>query len=139
MKRDREHVIFADGKILIHPDSQRVLKTLAEAYPDDAPDDAMTTPLNEYGRQKAEVERLLPEVCQGNCLILRLGKVYGTTPGDGSLLDEMATLLLAREVPPLALRWGKYPVRGDGPAQGTSGPPRRARRRSRPTPLACDP
>jgi len=46
-------------------------------------------PVNEYGRQKAEVERALPEICGGDCLILRLGKVYGATPGDGSLLDEM--------------------------------------------------
>ncbi|OGR37766.1 MAG: hypothetical protein A2051_13195 [Desulfovibrionales bacterium GWA2_65_9] len=87
------------GLTVVWFSSDYVFDGLAEAYPDDAPDDAMTTPLNEYGRQKAEVERLLPEVCQGNCLILRLGKVYGTTPGDGSLLDEMATLLLAgREV-----------------------------------------
>ncbi len=29
-------IVSADGKILIHPDSKRVLKTLAEAYPDGA-------------------------------------------------------------------------------------------------------
>lgn len=74
-------------------------RSYSDDAPDDAPDDMVTTPLNEYGRQKAEVERLLPGVCGGDCLILRLGKVYGTTPGDGSLLAEMAALLCAgREV-----------------------------------------
>lgn len=63
----------------------------ADSYPDDAP----TSPLNEYGRQKAEVEAALPGVCDGNCLILRLGKVYGETPGDGTILDEMFALLAA--------------------------------------------
>jgi dTDP-4-dehydrorhamnose reductase len=53
-------------------------------------DDAPTHPLNEYGAQKAEVERRLPEVCGGRCLIIRLGKVFGLARGDGTLLDEMA-------------------------------------------------
>ena len=66
-----------------------VFDGLAREYADEAP----ASPLNEYGRQKAEVEARLPLVCAGNCLILRLGKVYSTTPGDGSLLDEMAGLL----------------------------------------------
>ncbi|WP_275077471.1 methyl-accepting chemotaxis protein, partial [Pseudomonas corrugata] len=30
-------IVSADGKILIHPDSKRILKTLAEAYPNGAP------------------------------------------------------------------------------------------------------
>jgi dTDP-4-dehydrorhamnose reductase len=58
-------------------------------------DDAPLSPLNEYGRQKAEVEQRLPEVTGGNCLILRLGKTYDLQPGNGTLLDEMARLLLA--------------------------------------------
>jgi dTDP-4-dehydrorhamnose reductase len=58
-------------------------------YPDEAP----TNPPNEYGAQKAEVERRLPEVCQGRCLILRLGKVFGLVRGDRTLLDEMADRL----------------------------------------------
>jgi dTDP-4-dehydrorhamnose reductase len=49
-----------------------------------------TNPLNEYGAQKAEVERRLPEVSQGRYLICRLGKVFGLTRGDRTLLDEMA-------------------------------------------------
>lgn len=56
-------------------------------------DDAPPRPLNEYGAQKAEVEKRLPEVCAGRCLILRLGKVYGLVRGDRTLLDEMADRL----------------------------------------------
>lgn len=83
------------GLVVLWFSSDYVFDGLAEAYPDDAP----LSPLNEYGRQKAEVERRLPQVCGGECLILRLGKVYATTPGDGSLLAEMAALLCAgREV-----------------------------------------
>jgi dTDP-4-dehydrorhamnose reductase len=59
------------------------------AYPDEAP----TNPLNEYGAQKAEVERRLPDVCRGRYLILRLGKVFGLARGDRTLLDEMADRL----------------------------------------------
>jgi dTDP-4-dehydrorhamnose reductase len=56
------------------------------SYADDAP----TNPINEYGAQKAEVERRLPEVCRGRSLVLRLGKVFGLSRGDRTLLDEMA-------------------------------------------------
>jgi dTDP-4-dehydrorhamnose reductase len=59
------------------------------SYADDAP----TNPLNEYGAQKTEVERRLPEICGGRCLILRLGKVFGLGRGDRTLLDEMADRL----------------------------------------------
>lgn len=51
------------------------------------------TPLNEYGRQKAILEQELPLVCKGRYLILRIGKVYGTTRGDGTILDEIANFL----------------------------------------------
>jgi dTDP-4-dehydrorhamnose reductase len=53
-------------------------------------DDAPTNPPNEYGRQKADVERRLPEVTRGRYLIARLGKVFGLVRGDRTLLDEMA-------------------------------------------------
>lgn len=56
-------------------------------------DDATLSPANHYGSQKAEVERELAKVTGGNCLILRIGKTYGLTPGDGTLLDEMFGLL----------------------------------------------
>jgi dTDP-4-dehydrorhamnose reductase len=56
-------------------------------------DEAPTSPVNEYGSQKAEVERRLPEVTRGRCLIPRLGKVFGLVRGDRTLLDEMADRL----------------------------------------------
>jgi dTDP-4-dehydrorhamnose reductase len=62
-------------------------------------DDAAPNPLNEYGWQKAEVEQRLLEVCGGQCVILRLAKVYGTSRGDGTLLDQMAQqFALGRQV-----------------------------------------
>lgn len=58
-------------------------------------DDAAAAPLNQYGRAKAELERRLPDVCGDNFLILRLSKVFGRIQGDGTLLDEMFSRLLA--------------------------------------------
>ena len=58
-------------------------------------EDSPTAPITEYGRQKAEVEHELLEMTKGNALIIRLGKVFSLERGDGTLLDEMATLLLA--------------------------------------------
>ena len=64
--------------------------TAADGYDDFAP----TAPTTEYGRQKAEVEAIL--AADGRpYLILRLGKVFGLTRGDGTLLDEMAAALTA--------------------------------------------
>lgn len=51
-------------------------------------------PLNEYGRQKAEMEELLTKVCGENLLILRLSKVFDLVKGSGTLLDEIAGRLL---------------------------------------------
>jgi dTDP-4-dehydrorhamnose reductase len=56
-------------------------------------DAAAANPLNEYGAQKAEVERRLPEVCGGRSLVVRLGKVFGLAKGDRTLIDEMADRL----------------------------------------------
>ena len=57
-------------------------------------DDAQPSPGTEYGRQKAEVERAIPQLTD-NYLILRLSKTYGTLRGDRTLLDEMAALLMS--------------------------------------------
>ncbi len=57
-------------------------------------ENALVSPLNEYGRQKAELESELMRQYPDDILILRLGKVFGTLPGDRTLLDEMATALL---------------------------------------------
>lgn len=52
-------------------------------------------PRTQYGSQKFEAERIVREVCGSNHLIIRLSKVYGTTKGDGTLLDEMANQLVS--------------------------------------------
>jgi dTDP-4-dehydrorhamnose reductase len=50
-------------------------------------------PLNEYGRQKVEMEKDLLQD-DGDVLVIRLSKVFDTVPGSGTLLDEMASDLL---------------------------------------------
>jgi dTDP-4-dehydrorhamnose reductase len=57
-------------------------------------DDAETRPTTEYGRQKAAVEKELPNLA-ANYLVLRLSKIVGITKGDGTLLDEMASSMAA--------------------------------------------
>jgi dTDP-4-dehydrorhamnose reductase len=57
-----------------------------------------TSPINAYGSQKADVEQQIDEVCQGNFIVLRLNKVFTLEPGDGTLLDEIATNLLNDKV-----------------------------------------
>ena len=55
------------------------------------------SPINEYGRQKAELERRMEEECRGAYLMLRCSKVYGLEWGDGSLIDQMRGPLLRGE------------------------------------------
>lgn len=51
-------------------------------------------PVNEYARQKAEVEMRMKEICRdGNYLIVRLSKVFSLDKGGGTLFDEMAATL----------------------------------------------
>jgi dTDP-4-dehydrorhamnose reductase len=80
-----------EGVTTVFFSSDAVFDGREGSYQDDSP----TNPLNEYGAQKAEVERRLPEVCQGRYLILRLGKVFGLIRADRTLLDEMAAHLTA--------------------------------------------
>lgn len=56
-------------------------------------EDDIPCPNTEYGRQKAEVERALPQLTD-QYLILRLSKTYGFRRGDGTLLDELASTLM---------------------------------------------
>lgn len=56
-------------------------------------DIASTSPVTEYGRQKAEVERELPNITK-NFTILRLSKIYGTVWKDNTLIDGLAADLL---------------------------------------------
>lgn len=62
--------------------------------------------LNEYGRQKVEMEVGLAEVCSANVLILRLSKVFNLTRGSGTLLDEMAGRLIRGEQ--LSAAWDQF-------------------------------
>ncbi len=57
-------------------------------------EDARTNPVNEYARQKAEVEARIKEICKrNNYLIVRLSKTFSLDKGDGTFLDEMASIL----------------------------------------------
>ncbi len=69
--------------------SDYVFDGVEGGYTEDAP----LRPLDEYGAQKAEVERRFSEVCNGDCLIIRPCKLFGLKKGDGTLLDEMANNL----------------------------------------------
>lgn len=51
------------------------------------------SPINEYGKQKSELEERLPGLTGGNHLLLRLSKIFSHNH-DGSFLDGMITTLL---------------------------------------------
>lgn len=53
-------------------------------------------PLNEYGRQKAELERKIPEICSNTYLMIRLTKVFELNVKTG-LLGEIAYRLLQKQ------------------------------------------
>ncbi|HLB41657.1 MAG TPA: sugar nucleotide-binding protein [Gammaproteobacteria bacterium] len=55
-----------------------------------------THPITEYGRQKAEVEKEIPNLTN-KYLILRLSKTYGLTLNDGTLLDSIASNLINKK------------------------------------------
>lgn len=55
------------------------------------------SPLSEYGKQKALLEMTIAEVTKGNYLLLRLSKIYTTTPHDQTLLDEIFFHLQRKE------------------------------------------
>lgn len=56
-------------------------------------DEASTNPLNEYGKQKAEIEKGIREISKGRYLIARFSKVFTLQKGDGAIFDEMASAL----------------------------------------------
>ncbi len=57
-----------------------------------------TCPVNVYGKQKAELESRIHDITRGNYLMLRLSKIYSTSAGDNSLLDEMMHNLTQEKV-----------------------------------------
>jgi dTDP-4-dehydrorhamnose reductase len=81
--------LTGEGVIPVFFSTDNVFDGREGGYTDEAP----TSPVNEYGAQKAEMERRLPEVTRGRYLIPRLGKVFGLIRGDRTLLDEMAERL----------------------------------------------
>ncbi|OGT32436.1 MAG: hypothetical protein A3C44_03290 [Gammaproteobacteria bacterium RIFCSPHIGHO2_02_FULL_39_13] len=56
-----------------------------------------TCPITEYGKQKAEVEKEIPNLTN-NYLICRLSKIYGTAWKDNTLIDEAASSLLQGKI-----------------------------------------
>ncbi len=52
-----------------------------------------TNPINEYGRQKAILEKKITEIKGGNFLIIRCGHVFDLVQGSDSLLDQMFSTL----------------------------------------------
>lgn len=51
-------------------------------------------PLNEYGRQKVELERLIEQNFPGNYILIRLSKIYGLEKSDNTLIDQIIHSLL---------------------------------------------
>ncbi len=65
--------------------SDIVFDGLSDVYLDNAP----TSPLNEYARQKEVLEKQLPKICGENYLILRISKVYSASSQDDTLLYDL--------------------------------------------------
>ncbi|HSX13984.1 MAG TPA: sugar nucleotide-binding protein [Chlamydiales bacterium] len=57
-------------------------------------EESLVNPLNQYGKQKAELEHSLAHHFAGKYLLIRLSKVYGVQRGDKTIIDEMACLLM---------------------------------------------
>jgi dTDP-4-dehydrorhamnose reductase len=53
-------------------------------------------PMTEYGKQKAEIEKELPNITS-NYIILRISKVYGTIWKDNTLLDSLTGSFFKKE------------------------------------------
>lgn len=60
----------------------------------DYTESSSTSPVNEYGRQKALLEEKVLEKYPDKALLIRLGKVTGNQKGDCAMLDEMAAALI---------------------------------------------
>lgn len=77
------------GIMPIFLSSDYVFNGEAGGYLDSAP----TSPITEYGRQKALVEIEIPNITD-QYAIFRLSKIYGTRWQDNTLLDQMVAALL---------------------------------------------
>lgn len=66
-----------------------------DGYSGNYEDDSNLNPLNEYGKQKAEIEEGIKRICKDNYLIVRFSKVFTLKKGDGTIFDEMAASLVS--------------------------------------------
>ena len=82
--------LFSEGIKPIFFSSDAVFDGVTGLYDEGS----LPNPLNEYGRQKGEVESRMKEICtNGNYLIVRLSKAFSFDRGDGTFFDEMAATL----------------------------------------------
>lgn len=61
-------------------------------------EESLTCPLNEYGRQKEDLQNWLLNESEGPFLLIRPSKVYDLNRGSKTLLDEMARTLISGQV-----------------------------------------
>lgn len=81
--------LVAEGIKPVFFSSDVVFDGMTGEYAEDSP----VNPLNEYGRQKVEVEAGSKKICSGgNYLVVRIPKTFSLNKGDGSLFDEMAAV-----------------------------------------------
>ncbi len=55
-------------------------------------------PLNEYGKQRVDLEQKIYNLCNGRCLILRLSKIFSIYEKDNTFLNEIASSLIKGKV-----------------------------------------
>lgn len=84
--------LAATSMTTIFLSSDYVFNGQTGGYADTSP----TSPITEYGRQKAEVERELANITN-NYTIVRLSKIYGTVWKDNTLIDGIASALLQNQ------------------------------------------
>ncbi len=54
----------------------------------------LINPLNEYGRQRVQLEKEAYKICKGQCLILRMSKIFTINVDNTSFFNEIAKNLL---------------------------------------------
>ena len=81
--------LAGEGIKPIYLSSDTVFDGKKGGYDDEAP----LNPINEYGKQKAAIEQRMKEICKENYLIVRLTKVFALSHGDGTIFDDMASVL----------------------------------------------
>jgi len=57
-------------------------------------EESRLAPLNEYGRQKAELEKKIPIIAKNNYLLIRLSKVFGAVKNKKDFVSQIITDLL---------------------------------------------